>query len=52
MGDFLPVLLIALAGFLVGGVYATWKTARGLAILLAVAAVMALVGGIGWMVYG
>ncbi|GAA0520547.1 hypothetical protein GCM10011581_10870 [Saccharopolyspora subtropica] len=52
MADYLPIVLLAVAGFLVGGVYATWKTARGCAILLAVAAVMAIVGGIGWMVYG
>ncbi|MDA3643853.1 hypothetical protein LZ318_11560 [Saccharopolyspora indica] len=52
MADVLPLLLLALAGFLVGGVYATWKTARGFAIMLAVAAVMAIAGGIGWMIYG
>ncbi|MGW1677483.1 hypothetical protein [Saccharopolyspora sp. NPDC002376] len=52
MGDFLPILLLALAGFLIGGAYSTWKTARGFAIMLAVAAVMAVAGGIGWMIYG
>ncbi|MDA3624508.1 hypothetical protein [Saccharopolyspora oryzae] len=52
MGDYLPIVLLALAGFLIGGVYSTWKTARGFSIMLAVAAVMAIVGGIGWMIYG
>lgn len=52
MPGYLPVILLAVAGFLIGGVYATWKTARFFAVALAVAAVMAVVGGIGWMIYG
>ncbi|MHA6800699.1 hypothetical protein [Bounagaea algeriensis] len=49
MRDFLPILLLGLAGFLGGGAYTTWKTARGMAIVLTAAAVMAAVAGIGWL---
>jgi hypothetical protein len=42
--------LLAVAGFLVGGVYTTWKSARTLAVLLLVAAVLAVVGAILWLV--
>ncbi|MBE9374219.1 hypothetical protein IQ251_07140 [Saccharopolyspora sp. HNM0983] len=52
MADILPIILLGLAGFLLGGVYATWKTARGLAVLLAAAAVLAVAGGIGWLYWG
>jgi hypothetical protein len=44
------ILLVALAGFLVGGVYTTWKTARVTAIVLLVAAVRAAGGAIAWLV--
>lgn len=43
------ILLLALAGFLIGGVYATWRTSRGLAGALGAAAVLAAVGGVVWM---
>jgi hypothetical protein len=42
--------LVAVAGFLLGGVYSTWKTARVLALLLAVAAAVAVAGAIVWLV--
>ncbi|WP_170191824.1 hypothetical protein [Saccharothrix syringae] len=42
--------LLALAGFLGGGAYSTWKTARGLAVVLAVLAVLALGGAVLWLV--
>jgi hypothetical protein len=42
--------LIALAGFLVGGVYSTYKTAKGLAMLLGLCAVVAVGGAVVWMV--
>lgn len=42
--------LLALAGFLLGGVYSTYRTAKGLAILLGVAAAVAVGGAILWMV--
>lgn len=44
------ILLLALAGFLAGGVYTTWKTARVAAIVLLVLAIMAVGGGIAWLV--
>ncbi|GGM37492.1 hypothetical protein GCM10012275_05640 [Longimycelium tulufanense] len=41
--------LIALAGFLLGGVYATWKAAKMFAVVLGVAAILAIAGAIAWM---
>lgn len=43
------VLLLALAGFLVGGVYSTWKTAKVLAVLLGVGALLAVGGAVAWI---
>lgn len=43
------VLLLAVGGFLAGGVYSTWKTARVLAIILLVAALLAVGGAIAWI---
>ncbi|HEU5474531.1 MAG TPA: hypothetical protein VFV67_28125 [Actinophytocola sp.] len=43
------ILLVALAGFLLGGAYTTWKTARSLAITLLVAAALAVIGAILWL---
>ncbi|WP_169732955.1 hypothetical protein [Haloechinothrix halophila] len=40
--------LIALAGFLLGGVYTTWKTAKGIAMVLLAAAVLAAGGAAVW----
>jgi len=48
--ELVAVLLLALGGFLVGGVYSTWKTAKVLAGLLAVAALLAVGGAIAWLV--
>ncbi|MGW4522833.1 hypothetical protein [Amycolatopsis sp. NPDC004378] len=42
------VLLLALGGFLLGGVYSTWKTAKFMAGVLAVAALLAIGGAIFW----
>jgi hypothetical protein len=42
--------LLAVAGFLIGGVYTTWKTAKIMASVLAVAALVALGGAIAWYV--
>jgi hypothetical protein len=44
------VLLLALGGFLVGGVYSTWKTAKFMAAVLGVAALLAIGGAIFWFV--
>ncbi|MFC6088984.1 hypothetical protein Q5530_18875 [Saccharothrix sp. BKS2] len=41
--------LLALAGFLGGGVYSTWKTARGLSVVLAVLTALALGGVLLWL---
>ncbi|MDQ0379912.1 hypothetical protein [Amycolatopsis thermophila] len=48
--ELVAVLLLALGGFLVGGVYSTWKTAKVLATLLLVAALLAVGGAIAWLV--
>ncbi|SDP43565.1 hypothetical protein SAMN04487905_104100 [Actinopolyspora xinjiangensis] len=49
MREFLPVILLAVAGFLGGGAYAMWRTARVPAVLLGAGAVLALVGGLLWI---
>jgi hypothetical protein len=41
--------LLAVAGFLVGGVYSTYKTAKVLAMILGVCAVVAVGGAVVWM---
>lgn len=43
------ILMLALAGFLIGGVYSTWKTARVAAIVLLVLAILATGGAIAWI---
>lgn len=47
--EIVAVLLLALAGFLIGGVYSTWKTVKWLAIALGVAAAVAVGGAIAWL---
>ncbi|MDT7787889.1 MAG: hypothetical protein QOF58_6308 [Pseudonocardiales bacterium] len=42
--------LLALAGFLAGGVYATWKTAKFMAIILLVLIVFAVGGAVLWLI--
>ncbi|MFD4670425.1 hypothetical protein ACFWNN_11860 [Lentzea sp. NPDC058450] len=41
--------LLALAGFLAGGVYTTWKTAKLLAVILLVLTVVAVGGAVLWL---
>ncbi|GAA5159747.1 MULTISPECIES: hypothetical protein [Amycolatopsis] len=48
--EIVGVLLLALAGFLAGGVYSTWKNSRALAGFLLVATLLALGGAIAWIV--
>lgn len=48
--DVVVIGLIAVAGFLLGGVYSTWKTARVVAVVLGVAAAVALGGAVVWFV--
>jgi len=43
------ILLLALAGFLIGGVYSQWRTARTAAIVLLVLAVLAASGAVAWI---
>jgi hypothetical protein len=47
--EIVAILLLGLAGFLIGGVYTTWKTARTTAIVLLVAATLAAGGAIAWL---
>jgi hypothetical protein len=47
--EYVVIGVIALAGFLGGGVYSTWKTARGLAIVLLVLTVIAVAAAITWL---
>ncbi|WP_199430167.1 hypothetical protein [Qaidamihabitans albus] len=47
--EWVAVLLLALAGFLAGGVYSTWKTSRPLAVTLGVGAALAVGGAIAWL---
>lgn len=42
--------MLALAGFLLGGVYSTWKTAKGAAVVLGVLALVAVGGAVAWLV--
>lgn len=49
MSELIPVFLLAVAGFLAGGAYTAWKTARVFAVVLAVIAVVALAGGVAWL---
>ena len=41
--------LLAIAGFLIGGVYSTYRTAKVLATVLGLCAVLAVGGAIVWM---
>ena len=47
--EIVAVLLLALAGFLIGGVYSTWKTMKAMAIVLAAAAAIAVGGAVVWL---
>lgn len=42
--------LLAVAGFLLGGVYSTYKTAKVLAVVLGLCAAVAVGGAVIWMV--
>ncbi|MFC4000839.1 hypothetical protein ACFS2C_12280 [Prauserella oleivorans] len=49
--QWVPLLLLGLAGFLAGGVYSTWRNgSRGLAVALGVATALALGGAVAWLV--
>lgn len=46
----IAILLLALGGFLAGGVYSTWKTAKFIAVVLGLAALLAIGGAVVWLV--
>lgn len=43
------LVLLALAGFLLGGVVATWHSSRPLTLALGVGAALATAGGVVWL---
>ncbi|MBP2477290.1 membrane protein DedA with SNARE-associated domain [Crossiella equi] len=47
--DYVWVILLGLAGFLLGGVYVTWKTSRMFSFVLLAGAVLAAAGAVTWM---
>lgn len=47
--EVIAVLLLALGGFLIGGVYATWKNVKFLAVVLGIGALLAIGGAIAWL---
>ncbi|WP_020671523.1 hypothetical protein [Amycolatopsis nigrescens] len=48
--EIVAVLLLALAGFLIGGVYSTWKNGvKWLAIALGLASALAVGGAVAWL---
>lgn len=49
MRELLPIVLLAAAGFLFGGAYTLYRTARVFAVLLGLAGSVALAGGIAWL---
>jgi hypothetical protein len=42
------IVLLALAGFLIGGVYSVWKTAKVMATVLGIGALLAIGGAVAW----
>ncbi|MBF6211152.1 hypothetical protein IU433_06340 [Nocardia puris] len=46
--DVTMIVLLALAGFLLGGAYSMWKTARPVAIGLASCGLLAVAGALVW----
>jgi hypothetical protein len=48
--DWALIGLLAVAGFLIGGVYTTWKTAKIMATVLGAAALLAIGGAVAWYV--
>ncbi|MGH3906168.1 MAG: hypothetical protein ACRDTE_18595 [Pseudonocardiaceae bacterium] len=48
-GTWVAVLLLALAGFLLGGTVSTWRTSRAMAVVLGLCAALAATGGIAWL---
>lgn len=49
ISSWVPVALLALAGFLLGGVVSNWRSSRPLAVVLGLCAVLAATGSIVWL---
>lgn len=49
-GSWVGIALLALAGFLLGGVYSTWRDSRGTAAVLGAGAALAVVGAVVWLI--
>lgn len=48
-GSWVGVGLLALAGFLLGGVLSTWRTSRPMSVALGFGAALAATGGVAWL---
>jgi hypothetical protein len=48
-GSWVGIGLLALAGFLIGGVLSTWRTSRVTAVALGLCAALATTGGVAWL---
>lgn len=48
--NWVGLALLALAGFFLGGVVTTWRSARALAVVLVIATTLATAAGIAWLV--
>jgi len=46
--EYIAIALLAVAGFLIGGVYTMWKTAKIAATVLGVLALLAAGGAVAW----
>lgn len=49
INSWVGVALLALAGFLFGGMVSTWGGSRPVAVALGICGVLAAVGGIAWL---
>jgi hypothetical protein len=43
------LLLLAVAGFLLGGVVTAWRSSRALAVVLGIGTALAIAGGVAWL---
>jgi hypothetical protein len=48
-GSWVGLGLLALAGFLLGGVVSTWRTSRLVAVILGIGAALAIASAIAWL---
>jgi len=48
-GSWVGLGLLALAGFLLGGVVSSWRTSRPMAVALGLCAAVAATGGVAWL---